>query len=120
MAKPKNILFIMFDQLRWDYLSCYGHPHLKTPNIDRIAARGVRFDNARIQSPLCGPSRMSTFTGRYVHSHGASWNNVPLKVGERTMGTTCVIGAWAAGWWARPTWPPTPRGCGGWGWHRTA
>ncbi|MFC6762502.1 sulfatase-like hydrolase/transferase [Sulfitobacter porphyrae] len=40
MAKPKNILFIMFDQLRWDYLGCYGHPHLKTPNIDRIAARG--------------------------------------------------------------------------------
>ena len=58
MAKPKNILFIMFDQLRWDYLSCYGHPHLKTPNIDRIAARGVRFDRAHIQSPLCGPSRM--------------------------------------------------------------
>ena len=38
--KPKNILFVMFDQLRWDYLSCYGHPHLQTPNIDRLAARG--------------------------------------------------------------------------------
>ncbi|MFK8033909.1 MAG: sulfatase-like hydrolase/transferase [Hyphomicrobiales bacterium] len=86
MAKPKNILFIMFDQLRWDYLSCYGHPHLHTPNIDKLAAKGVRFDRAYIQSPLCGPSRMSTYTGRYVHSHGASWNNVPLKVGERTMG----------------------------------
>ncbi|MBM1817319.1 sulfatase-like hydrolase/transferase [Pseudosulfitobacter pseudonitzschiae] len=100
MAKPKNILFIMFDQLRWDYLSCYGHPHLKTPNIDRIAARGVRFDNARIQSPLCGPSRMSTFTGRYVHSHGASWNNVPLKVGERTMGDHLRdrgMGCWLVG-----------------------
>ncbi len=86
MSKPKNILFIMFDQLRWDYLSCYGHPHLQTPNIDKLAAKGVRFDRAYIQSPLCGPSRMSTYTGRYVHSHGASWNNVPLKVGERTMG----------------------------------
>ena len=86
MAKPKNILFIMFDQLRWDYLSCYGHPHLHTPHIDKLAAKGVRFDRAYIQSPLCGPSRMSTYTGRYVHSHGASWNNVPLKVGERTMG----------------------------------
>ncbi|GLT10955.1 phosphonate monoester hydrolase [Sulfitobacter porphyrae] len=100
MAKPKNILFIMFDQLRWDYLGCYGHPHLKTPNIDRIAARGVRFDNARIQSPLCGPSRMSTYTGRYVHSHGASWNNVPLKVGERTMGDhlrDLGMGCWLVG-----------------------
>lgn len=86
MAKPKNILFIMFDQLRWDYLSCYGHPHLHTPNIDKIAKKGVRFDRATIQSPICGSSRMSTYTGRYVHSHGASWNGIPLKVGEMTMG----------------------------------
>ncbi len=86
MGKAKNILFIMFDQLRWDYLSCYGHPHLHTPNIDRLAARGVRFDRAYIQSPICGSSRMSTYTGRYVHSHGASWNGIPLKVGEMTMG----------------------------------
>lgn len=86
MARPPNILFVMFDQLRWDYLSCYGHPHLHTPNIDRLAARGVRFTRAYIQSPICGSSRMSTYTGRYVHSHGASWNGIPLKVGERTMG----------------------------------
>ncbi len=86
MAKPKNILFIMFDQLRWDYLSSYGHPHLQTPNIDRLAQKGVRFTRAYIQSPICGSSRMSTYTGRYVHSHGASWNGIPLKVGEMTMG----------------------------------
>ncbi len=86
MTRPGNILFIMFDQLRWDYLSCYGHPTLSTPNIDWLASRGVRFDRAFIQSPLCGPSRMSTYTGRYVHSHGATWNNVPLKVGELTLG----------------------------------
>ncbi|MDU9002542.1 sulfatase-like hydrolase/transferase [Sedimentitalea todarodis] len=86
MAKPKNILFIMFDQLRCDYLSCYGHPHLKTPHIDRLAAKGVRFTRCYIQSPVCGSSRMSTYTGRYVHSHGASWNGIPLKVGEVTMG----------------------------------
>ena len=47
---------------------------------------GVRFDRAYIQSPICGSSRMSTYTGRYVHSHGASWNGIPLKVGEMTMG----------------------------------
>ena len=86
MAEARNILFIMYDQLRWDYLSCYGHPHLQTLHMDRLAAMGVRFDRAFIQSPLCGPSRMSTYTGRYVHSHGASWNQVPLKVGELTMG----------------------------------
>ncbi len=83
---PRNILFIMYDQLRRDYLSCYGHPTLHTPNMDRLAARGVRFDRSYVQSPICGSSRMSTYTGRYVHSHGASWNAIPLKVGEMTMG----------------------------------
>lgn len=100
MPKPKNILFIMFDQLRWDYLSCYGHPTLHTPNIDKLASQGVRFNRAYIQSPLCGPSRMSTYTGRYVHSHGASGNNVPLKVGEQTMGDYLRgsgMGCWLVG-----------------------
>src|SRR5580704_17702179 len=50
----------MCDQLRWDYLSCYGHPRLKTPNIDALAARGVRFTRAYVQSPICGVSRMRT------------------------------------------------------------
>lgn len=86
MARAKNILFIMFDQLRWDYLGCAGHPHLHTPHIDALAAEGVRFTRAYVQSPVCGASRMSFYTGRYVHSHGATWNRVPLKVGERTMG----------------------------------
>ncbi|ATI41790.1 phosphonate monoester hydrolase [Pacificitalea manganoxidans] len=82
----KNVLFIMCDQLRWDYLSCTGHPHLHTPNIDTLAARGVLFDRAYVQSPICGPSRMSFYTGRYVASHGSTWNNIPLKVGEMTLG----------------------------------
>ena len=86
MANVRNILFIMCDQLRWDHLSCYGHPRLHTPNIDALAARGVRFDRAYVQSPVCGASRMSFYTGRYVHSHGASWNFVPLKAGEMTIG----------------------------------
>jgi arylsulfatase A-like enzyme len=76
----------MCDQLRWDYLSCYGHPHLKTPNIDKLAERGTRFKRAYVQSPVCGASRMSFYTGRYVQSHGASWNGFPLKVGEMTLG----------------------------------
>ena len=82
----RNILFIMFDQLRFDYLSCAGHPHLHTPHIDWLASQGVRFTRAYVQSPVCGASRMSFYTGRYVHSHGAAWNNFPLKVGEITLG----------------------------------
>ncbi|MEP1206328.1 MAG: sulfatase-like hydrolase/transferase [Rhizobiaceae bacterium] len=84
--KRKNILFIMFDQLRFDYLSCAGHPHLQTPHMDRIAERGVRFSRCYVQSPVCGASRMSFYTGRYTSSHGAQWNNFPLKVGEQTLG----------------------------------
>ncbi|WP_269586308.1 sulfatase-like hydrolase/transferase [Roseibium sp. Sym1] len=76
----------MYDQLRFDYLSCAGHPHLETPNFDRVAARGVRFTNAYVQSPVCGASRMSFYTGRYVSSHGAQWNGFPLRVGEHTLG----------------------------------
>lgn len=86
MADVKNILFIMCDQLRWDYLSCYGHPTLKTPNIDALAQRGVRFNRAHVQSTSCGPSRMSYYTGRYVHSHRAFGNFVPLPLDERTLG----------------------------------
>jgi len=82
----KNILFIMFDQLRFDYLSCAGHPHLHTPHIDSIAEKGVRFTRTYVQSPICGSSRMSFYTGRYASSHGAQFNGFPLRVGEQTMG----------------------------------
>jgi arylsulfatase A-like enzyme len=81
-----NVLFIMADQLRWDHLGCSGHPYLRTPNIDALARRGVRFDRAYVTSGVCGPSRMSYYTGRYAISHGATWNRVPLSVGEVTLG----------------------------------
>ena len=89
MSNPKpvrNVLYIMCDQLRRDYLSCYGHAHLHTPNIDRLAAAGVRFSRAYTQGTICGPSRMSAYTGRYVSSHQVAWNAVPLPLEELTIG----------------------------------
>ncbi|WP_439551902.1 sulfatase-like hydrolase/transferase [Falsiroseomonas sp.] len=86
MTAIHNVLFIMVDQLRWDHLGCAGHPFLRTPHIDALAARGVRFAQAYVQSGICGPSRMSYYTGRYVSSHGATHNRVPLSVGEVTLG----------------------------------
>lgn len=86
MTDTPNVLWIMADQLRFDYLSCYGHPHLHTPHIDALAKRGVQFNKAYVQSPVCGPSRMSAYTGRYVRSHGSTWNGMPLRVGEPTLG----------------------------------
>ena len=82
----KNILFIMCDQLRWDAMSCSGHPSLETPHIDALADRGVRFNRAFVQGAVCGSSRMSFYTGRYVQTHGARWNQVPLAINQLTMG----------------------------------
>ena len=59
MTAIRNVLFIMCDQLRWDHMGCAGHPYLRTPNLDALAARGVRFAQAYVQSGICGPSRMS-------------------------------------------------------------
>jgi arylsulfatase A-like enzyme len=81
-----NVLFIMCDQLRWDHLGCYGHRCLRTKHIDALAARGVCFDRAFVASGVCGPSRMSFYTGRYMSSHGVTWNRVPLSIGEMTLG----------------------------------
>ncbi|MDH3681088.1 MAG: sulfatase-like hydrolase/transferase, partial [Acidimicrobiia bacterium] len=65
-----NILFIYSDQHRHDVLGAAGHPVLKTPVLDDLAARGVRFTNAWCQSPICQPSRASVITGRYTHELG--------------------------------------------------
>jgi arylsulfatase A-like enzyme len=70
-----NILFIMVDEMRWNVMSCAGHPLVKTPNLDRIAREGTRFATAYTSAPICAPARYSLFTSRYAHVHGAVDNS---------------------------------------------
>lgn len=72
--KPTNLIFIMSDQHNKEMTGCYGNKKIKTPNIDRIAKEGVRFDNAYCSCPLCVPSRSSFVTGIMPHE-GGFWDN---------------------------------------------
>lgn len=73
MNRP-HIVILMTDQQRGDCLSCAGHPVLRTPHLDRIAAEGTRFASAYTSSPVCMPARSSFLSGLYCHNHG-QWGN---------------------------------------------
>ena len=75
--RPPNFLFILFDKCRRDAIGAYGRPDVHTPNMDRLAAGGVRFDNCYAPQPLCGPCRASILTGKYPHEHGMQKNTYP-------------------------------------------
>ncbi len=62
---PPNIIFILADDLGWGDLSCYGRPDYRTPNLDKLAAQGMRFTNAYSAAPVCTPTRVAFQTGRY-------------------------------------------------------
>lgn len=80
-----NILFIMTDQHRWDCIGANGNELIKTPNIDRLASEGANFTHFFVQAPVCVPSHVSFFTGRYPHSHQNRVNYTPLDRSEELM-----------------------------------
>lgn len=85
MARRPNFLFFITDQHRVDCLGCYGHPVLKTPNIDSIAARGTRFERFYVATPVCMPNRATLMTGRMPSVHGVRSNGSPLPLQSNTF-----------------------------------
>ena len=83
--KRPNILIFCTDEQRGDHLGCMGHPHIKTPNIDRIAAEGTLFKNCYSSSPVCMPARATMFTGLTNRASGCYSNGVPLDKSIPTL-----------------------------------
>lgn len=77
-----NVVFIIGDDISWNDLGCYGHPTIRTPNIDRLASEGVRFTNAFLTASSCSPSRCSIIAGRYPHNTGAAELHTPLPADQ--------------------------------------
>ncbi len=94
-SSQPNIVFIIADDLAWDDLGAYGHPHIRTPNLDRMAVNGMRFDQAFLTTSSCSPSRSSIITGQYPHNTDAEQLHWPLPEEQVTF----VEKLKAAGYW---------------------
>lgn len=98
----RQIVLLMTDSTRQDMVGCYGNPDMHTPNLDSLAERGIRYQNAYTCQPVCGPARSALFTGIYPHSNGSFTNCVPLGANVKTIGQrladaglrTAYIGKW--------------------------
>ncbi|GGP81989.1 sulfatase family protein [Streptomyces melanogenes] len=121
-GKRPNILFILGDDLGWADLSSYGAPHIKTPNLDRLARQGVRFTDAYAGSATCSPTRFSLYTGRFP---GRTKGGLAETIADRSVGlepthptlasllrdagyATALIGKWHCGY--LPDYSPTKSG----------
>ena len=109
-SSQPNFLFIYADDMRWDAMSLVQReqgeagrfPWFKTPNLDRLAAQGLRFKNAFAATAVCSPSRAEFLTGRYSHLNGVANNQIEFPVENATWATalkgagytTAYIGKW--------------------------
>ncbi|MCF7837336.1 MAG: sulfatase-like hydrolase/transferase [Candidatus Marinimicrobia bacterium] len=83
MKTRPNVIIIQWDELRADTLGYMGHPLVKTPNLDRLAAVSCNFSDHNAVAPMCAPSRQAFFTGKYGHCTNAVAGNLPLAPGQR-------------------------------------
>ena len=104
-ASRPNLVLIIADDMNWDDCGAYGHPSIRTPNIDRLATEGLLFQHAYLTTNSCSPSRSSILTGRYPHNTGAEQLHWPLPVGSQTFAAelkkqgyyTVAAGKWHLG-----------------------
>ncbi len=100
-----NFVLIIADDMNWDDCGAYGHPAIRTPNINRLAAEGLRFEHAYLTTNSCSPSRSSILTGRYPHNTGAEQLHWPLPANSPTFSAklrklgyyTAAVGKWHLG-----------------------
>ena len=104
-ADRPNVVVMLCDDIRWNALSCAGHPHLKTPHIDQLAAEGIYFENMFCTTSLCSPSRATILSGLYAHAHGVTNNftdypteldSFPRRL-QQSGYKTAYIGKWHMG-----------------------
>lgn len=93
--KRPNLILIIADDLAWNDVGCYGHPTIRTPNMDRLAREGMRFTQAFVTASSCSPSRASMITGRYPHNTDAEQLHWPVPKEQVTF----VEKLKAAGYW---------------------
>ncbi|NND95747.1 MAG: sulfatase-like hydrolase/transferase, partial [Pirellulaceae bacterium] len=104
-VKPRNVVFILTDDHRYDAMGFMGHPFLETPHLDSLASNGVHLKNAFVTTSLCSPSRASILTGLYTHKHRVIDNNRLVPEGtvffpqylQKHGYTTGYFGKWHMG-----------------------
>ena len=104
-SQPPNIIFVLVDDLGWRDLACYGHEIHETPNIDKLAAGGMRFTNAYAACPICGPSRAAIMTGKFPSRTGFTDNFISrvnktrqfMKLAEFTLAEAFKSGGYQTG-----------------------
>lgn len=96
-GRKPNVLWICTDQQRWDTLGCYGNELVSTPNLDRLAAQGVKFERAYCQSPVCTPSRASFLTGRYPRTTRCRQNGQYIPADEKLVSRLFADAGYACG-----------------------
>lgn len=94
MTRRPNFLYIITDQQRADHLGCYGNSVVRTPAIDALASRGVRFERFTVATPICMPNRSTLMTGRMPSLHGSRHNGIPLSLGAVTFVDLLAAAGW--------------------------